>query len=175
MMSNLEIRESVADDVPELEILYPAAFPDEDLLPVLRRLLAMPSGVLSLVATADDAVIGHVAFTTCGVDGTDHKVELLAPLCVAPARQRGGIGKALIQAGFDRFKGAGVGKVLTLGDPEYYKRSGFQAETQIAPPYELPKEWDGAWQSVALNTSGRDLRGKIDVPEAWRDPVLWLP
>lgn len=175
MIDDLDIRESRRDDLSALEELYPAAFPDEDLLPVVRNLLGLSSGVLSLVATVEEAVIGHVAYTTCGVEGTDQRVELLAPLCVSPDWQRRGVGKALIRAGFDRLTKAGACKVLTLGDPDFYKRSGFRAETQIAPPYRLPKEWEGAWQSVDLSEAGRELSGKLAPPEVWRDEALWLP
>ena len=36
MTENIEIRESVQVDLSAIESLYPAAFPDEDLLPLVR-------------------------------------------------------------------------------------------------------------------------------------------
>lgn len=45
----LNIRESVQDDIGAIESLYPEAFPDEDLLPVVHELLRTPKIVLSLV------------------------------------------------------------------------------------------------------------------------------
>ncbi|MGB0627212.1 MAG: hypothetical protein ACPGQ5_11645 [Alphaproteobacteria bacterium] len=52
MSANIEIRESDPADTAAIERLYPAAFPDEDLLPLLRNLLADRDDVTSRVATA---------------------------------------------------------------------------------------------------------------------------
>ena len=73
---------------------YRDAFPDEDLLPLVRELMADPERVLSLVATARGAAAAHIAFTACGIDGRPDKVALLGPLAVAPDRQRQGVGRA---------------------------------------------------------------------------------
>jgi len=39
MTESVEIRESTPDDLVAIESLYPEAFPDEDLLPLVRELL----------------------------------------------------------------------------------------------------------------------------------------
>jgi len=48
-----------------------------------------------------------------------------APLVVAPARQRAGIGTALSRAGLSAGVAAGVDAFVGLGDPQYYPRFGF--------------------------------------------------
>jgi putative acetyltransferase len=73
----LTIRPSTPADTPALEALYAAAFPDEDLVPLVRALLAEPSGVISLVAEQGGVVAGHVAFTLCRVEGQDERAALL--------------------------------------------------------------------------------------------------
>jgi putative acetyltransferase len=175
MMEGIEIRETVRGDLAAIEVLYPNAFPDEDLLPLVRELLQETSVVLSLVGTIGSSVVGHVIFTTCRVAGSSDKVALLGPLAVASASQRQGIGSAIVQAGMQRLEKAGVTHVYVLGDPAYYGRLGFVPETRVAPPYPLPAEWSEAWQSISLSSAEQPRRGELSVPQPWLQPALWAP
>jgi len=172
-LRDFAIRESMADDLDTLATIYAGAFPDEDLLPLVKELLRNRSGVLSLVATVGSAVVGHVIFTFCRVAGQRDKVALLGPLAVAPDRQRRGIGTALIRDGLDRVEQAGASRVFVLGDPAYYSRVGFAPETRVSPPYPLPEEWRAGWQSIALQET--ELKGALEVPAPWRRAHLWAP
>jgi putative acetyltransferase len=173
MPESLEVRASTPADVAALELLYPVAFPDEDLLPLARNLLKESKAVLSLVATIDDQVAGHVIFTNCGVTGSDIRASLLGPLAVAPAWQRQGIGTSLVRAGLHELEGAGVSLVCVLGDPAYYGRHGFEVETSVEPPYPLPVAWSDAWRSQYLGETGQTVSGRLVVPPQWREPALW--
>lgn len=175
MTAYVAIRQSVPEDRDGIEALYPDAFPDEDLLPVVRELLDLPSGVLSLVAVEDGAIVGHVVFTDCGLTGADARLALLGPLGVVSARHGKGIGTALVGEGHDRLRKAGITHVFVLGDPAYYGRFGFAAETSVAPPFPLPDDWQGAWQSFALDAGTLTPRGTLAVPEPWNDRALWAP
>ena len=84
MIDSTGIRKSLTDDNAAIETLYPNAFPDEDLLPLVRELMAEEQGVLSLVGIAGGAVSGHVMFTACSLNGGADKVALLGPLAVDP-------------------------------------------------------------------------------------------
>ncbi len=173
MAEKIEIRESRTNDVGSIMELYPDAFPDEDLLPVVRELLREAQNVLSLVAIADRALAGHVIFTTCGIVGTSDKVSLLGPLAVAPARQRQGVGGALVRAGLRQVESTGANQVFVLGDPAYYGRFGFEADDAVVPPYPLPEEWRAAWQSLSLRGDQPPLSGTLSVPQPWRQQALW--
>lgn len=173
MPKELKVRTSIRDDIAAIEALYPVAFPDEDLLPVVRDLLQEPAIVTSLVGSIDERIVGHAIFTQCSVTGSSVKAALLAPLGVEPAWQGYGIGTAIVRAGLHRMEEAGVSLVFVLGDPEYYKRLGFVAETSIEPPYPLPSEWQAAWQSQVLGSAEMDIAGKLSVPRPWRRPELW--
>lgn len=173
MTDRIEVRESQPSDLAAIETLYPDAFPDEDLLPVVRDLLKEDAIVLSLVAMADGALAGHVVFTECGLAGRPDKVALLGPLAVASARQRRGIGSALVRAGLQHLEAAGTSQVYVLGDPAYYGRFGFESDDGVAPPYPLPEEWQGAWQSLGLGGNKPPLQGELSVPRPWRQAALW--
>lgn len=174
MEAELEIRESADQDRAAIEALYPRAFPDEDLLALVRDLLREPVLTLSIVAVADSAVVGNVIFTKCAVDGWDGRGALLAPLAVAPGHQKQGIGSALVRAGLRRLEEAGIGLVFVLGDPAYYGRLGFAPELSVRTPYPLPAGWESAWQSQSLGTDTMPpSTGAIQLPERWLDPTLW--
>ena len=175
MTDRIEIRESRPSDLAAIETLYPDAFPDEDLLPLVRDLLKEEAIVLSLVGLAEGALAGHVVFTDCGLAGRPDKAALLGPLAVSSARQRQGIGSALVRAGLQRLEAAGTHQVFVLGDPAYYRRFGFAPDDGVAPPYPLPEEWRGAWQSLSLGAGKALLQGALSVPQPWRRRALWAP
>ena len=175
MMDELEIRESVQADVAAIESLYPEAFPQEDLLPLVRDLVQDADIAISLVGAMDTKIVAHAIFTRCGVIGSSIKAALLGPLAVAPAWQRQGIGSAIVRAGLQRLTDEGVELVCVLGDPAYYSRLGFAPETLVEPPFPLPTEWHGAWQSQYLIDIRAPSGGKLAVPQQWREPALWAP
>ena len=175
MSDRLDIRESTSTDLAALQSLYPDAFPDEDLLPLVRDLLQQNSGVLSLVGVVGGNVVGHVIFTRSGLAGSDVSLALLGPLAVASAWQGRGFASTIVRNGLKRSENDGVIRVCVLGDPAYYARFGFLPETDIAPPYPLLAEWRTAWQSIGLGQSDTRLSGTLRVPQPWKQPALWGP
>lgn len=169
------IRESKPDDQRALEALYPDAFPDEDLVPLVRQLLQEPSGVLSLVAINDASIIGHAAFTRCHLAENSDKQALLGPLAVASNNQGKGVGSQLVRNGLQRLETSRFTKVYVLGDPNYYSRFGFKREVMASPPYPLPTEWREAWQSLYLQKQQPLYRGELCLPTPWLNPALWAP
>lgn len=175
MTDSIEIRESVLGDLAAISLLYPKAFPDEDLLPLVRELLQESAVTSSLVGIIGSGLVGHILFTKCSVVGSNGEASLLGPLAVAPACQKEGIGSALVRAGLQCLEDAGVSQVYVLGDPAYYGRFGFAPESRVAPPYALPPEWEGAWQSKSLGCAVTPPPGKLSLPGPWLQPALWAP
>jgi len=168
------IRKNKDEDREMLERLYSLVFPDEDLLPLLHGLLDEKDKVLSLVAVSNDIrVKGHAMFTLCEVSGSSDRIVLLGPVAVYPDIQKQGVGTALIQDGMRFMADDGVSGVCVLGDSLYYGRFGFDACYHIMPPYEIPQEWSSAWQFISLNDIEMHSRGKLCVPDPWRNPALW--
>ena len=175
MIGEIEVRESLPADIASIEALYLDAFPDENLLPLVRALLGEESTALSLVAMADKTLVGHVVFTPCSIAGSPGEVVLLGPLAVASDRQGRGIGSALVREGFKHLKSVGATQAQVLGDPAYYRRFGFEPDDGVTPPYPLPEEWRGAWQSIRLRDDKPPLHGSLCVPQPWRQAALWSP
>jgi putative acetyltransferase len=175
MSNKLDIRKSRREEIPAIESLYPEAFPDENLIPLVRDLLNDSVVAMSLVGTIDTHIVGHAIFTRCKVVGDSVNATLLGPLVVAPAWHRQGFGTAIVRAGFRELESAGVGRVFVLGDPAYYGRLGFLPDSLVAPPYPLPPEWDDAWQSRGLGEVTTSCSGKLAVPPQWLQPSLWAP
>ncbi len=169
------IRETTAEDIPRVLALYPLAFPDEELRPIVSALLEGTSELLSLAECVGEELIAHVLFTLCGTEERDRTGALLAPLGVLPRLQRQGLGTALVRAGLERLKKMGTRQVFVLGDPAYYQRFGFAPERRVLPPYPIPEEWANAWQSMALGTSAPLPAGRLLLPSPWMDPALWGP
>lgn len=127
---------------------------------------------LSLIAEEDGQVVGHVLFTIAYAGDT--RAVLLAPLAVAPDRQRDGVGSALVRAGFAEAERLGFGLALVLGYPEYYPRFGFEpAEPHgITPPY--PVEPSEAWMVVELIGGTLETAcGAVRVAEELMHPEMW--
>jgi len=83
---------------------------------------------LSLVAIAHGAIIGSVRLTPIAIGG--RPALLLGPLCVEPAWQNRGCGKALVRGSVEAARAAGHALVLLVGDEPYYGPLGF---TRIPP------------------------------------------
>lgn len=155
----MKIRQTNHTDHAIIHALYLDAFNTEpypetgeggaEVAELAITMLETENPLLSLAAVEHETIIGHILFSPLKVaTATNLNAYILAPLAVATAHQKQGLGKALISAGFEQLKTNGVEAVFTLGDPAYYGKSGFTQETRILPPYQLP--YMEAWQSVEL-------------------------
>jgi putative acetyltransferase len=137
------IRDEQAGDEDGIRQLVAAAFQDHPhsdqrehfLINALRASGAM---TLSLVTDEDGVPVGHIAFSPVKIDGASLNWYGLGPVTVIPAKQRSGIGQALVHAGLLRLKSTGAAGCVVLGDSAFYTRFGFAAHPQLtfdgAPP-----------------------------------------
>lgn len=101
---------------------------------IIDRLRDAGALTLSLVAEDGSVVAGHVAFSPVVIaDGTPGWFGL-GPLSVDPARQRSGIGSALVHAGLRELQAANAAGCVLAGDPDYYTRFGFKADGSLVYP-----------------------------------------
>ena len=101
------------------------------------------AGSISLVATLDEAIVGHILFTEVTIEpAAAARVAGLGPMAVRPEYQRSGIGGQLVRTGLDECRRAGFGAVVVLGHPEYYPRFGFvpAATKELVCEFPAPPE-----------------------------------
>lgn len=98
---------------------------------VIDRLRADVDLHLSLVARDGAALIGHAAFSPVMLP-MKGRWFALGPISVAPARQRQGIGTALIETGLARLRDDGAAGCVLTGDPTYYARFGFRNDLGLS-------------------------------------------
>ncbi len=153
----MRIRAEEPRDWAAVQTLNEAAFgqPAEARLVAALREQANP--VISLVAEDEGAILGYILFSPVTLTGhPELKIMGLAPMAVAPERQRQGIGSSLVRAGLDECRKLGFGAVVVLGHPKYYPRFGFSpaARLNIGCEYDVPEEF-----FMAMELEPGHLRG----------------
>lgn len=135
------------------------AFGQPDEAELVDRLRAAGRAIVSLVAVSDGTVVGHILFSPVTVEdgGAAPHWLGLAPMAVRPARQRSGIGAALVRAGLGAARAAGATAVVVLGHPQYYPRFGFTPASRagLRCVYDAPDEAFMAIELVAGGLAGR--------------------
>ncbi len=122
---------------------------------------------LSIVASQNNKVIGHILFTRIVVqnnNGTTHYSLALAPMAVIPELQKQGIGAQLIKHGLKVAKVLGYGSVIVLGHEHYYPKFGFQpaANWGIKAPFEVPTE---CFMAIELEKDAlKNISGTVRYP-----------
>ena len=137
------IRLESAADHAAIRALNQAAFEtsaEADLVDALRR-DARP--FISLVALDGDTLVGQIAFSPARLE-SDSGLHIagLGPMAVLPARQREGIGSALVEAGLAQCRAAGFAAIIVLGHADYYPRFGFTPASRFGLDceYDVPDE-----------------------------------
>jgi putative acetyltransferase len=133
----IEIREERPEDIDAVRQVNRLAFGTEAEGRIVDALRANGGVLLSLVATIEERVVGHILYSPITV-GDRFEGAALGPLSVAPDNQRQGIGSKLVEAGSRHFKDAGFSFIIVLGHAEYYPRFGFKP----ASTYGVKCQWD---------------------------------
>lgn len=113
---------------------------EANLVDVLRE---QAEPIVSLVADDGEAIVGHILFSPVTLTAhSDVRIIGLAPMAVLPARQRQGIGSALVNEGLKQCRQLGFGAVIVLGHAEYYPRFGFTPASRfgLGCQYDVPED-----------------------------------
>jgi putative acetyltransferase len=156
------VRQEEQDDIAAIRQVNEQAFGRAAEATLVERLRAGGGVCLSLVAVVDKRLVGHILFSpvTIVLEQGTFAVLGLAPLAVAPAWQRQGIGSRLVQHGLAACRRAAYAGVVVLGSPAYYRRFGFVPAQRfgIQSEYAVP---DDVFMVIELRAGA--LRGHAGV------------
>ena len=118
------IRDEQPGDVLSIRDVNVRAFEHEQEANLVDALRSGDGVLLSLVATVNDRLVGHILFSPIVVGHT--RGAALAPMAVLPEHQRQGVGSELVRTGIQRLTDAGCPFVIVLGHSDFYPRFGFR-------------------------------------------------
>jgi putative acetyltransferase len=141
----LKIRKESKDDYRDIFELNKIAFAQDNEAKLVDLLRVSEAFVpeLSLVATLDNKIVGHILFTKIKiVDDNQNEFDslALAPMAVKPDIQKNGIGGQLIRAGLDKARELNFKSIIVLGHEHYYPKFGFVPTNKwnIKSPFDVP-------------------------------------
>jgi putative acetyltransferase len=115
---------------------------------------------LSLVATVEDDIVGHLLLSYVEIEPGAHPALQLGPLAVLPSHQRRGIGSALMNEAVRVTDERGEPLILIEGNPRYYERFGFRRsdESGIEAPVGVDQQYFMVRPLTAYDPA---LRGRV--------------
>lgn len=176
----MKIRTATDQDRDTISAIYRSAFAEGESELIARLAIELldessTPETVSLLAESGASVVGHVAFSPVGIEGNAHcQGYILAPLAVQADFQQQGFGSALVEYGMQQLAAKGVNVVLVYGDPKYYTRFGFDADSvrNYTAPYTL--EYPFAWQAAVLNQCLlKKTPAAISCVSSLNNPELW--
>lgn len=174
------MRVATNQDHDHIQKVYFSAFPEGEREVVAKLAIDLlfekaMRRILSLVAEADGAIIGHIAFSPVEIDQNKGvQGYILAPLGVKTGFQKRGFGSKLVEHGIRQLSAMGVNVLFVYGDPKYYGRFGFSADAahSYIPSYKL--QYPFAWQAIVLNACDMEKTPvAITCVQALCKPELW--
>ncbi|ANG63495.1 GCN5 family acetyltransferase [Marinobacterium aestuarii] len=94
------------------------------------------AGVLwaSLVAESGGKLVGHLALSPVQISDGSSGWYGLGPIAVHPDYQGKAVGSRLMQRALAELEARGAAGCVVLGDPGYYGRFGFKAQSRLVLP-----------------------------------------
>ncbi len=148
-------------DVDSIRQVNRLAFGGDDEPQIVDRVRDSADPIVSLVADDDGGVVGHILFSPVTLGHGNARLLMgLGPVAVMPARQRQGIGSALVLAGLEECRRFGVAGSVVVGHPEYYPRFGYTRASAfgLTCQFEVP---DDVFMALELVKGAFDSGGLI--------------
>ena len=168
------IRRETPGDRPAVDAVISAAFgrpgsdqppPETALVQALRRDVGWIEP-LSLLATCDQRIVGHVVCTRGWVG--ELAALGLGPISVVPDHQRRGIGQALMHAVIGAADAAGEPLIALLGDQRFYGRFGFVEASRMGVLAPDPA-WGAHFQVRMLTDCSSSIAGTFRYAAPFED------
>ena len=132
----MEIRPEEQRDIDAIHSVTVEAFKnvaisnqtEQFIITALRRDNALS---ISLVASIENEIAGHIAFSPIAISDGSVDWYTLGPVSVRPTFQKQGIGSALIKKGLSELKEMNAQGCVLVGNPNYYRRFGFKNDSRL--------------------------------------------
>ncbi|ESK54348.1 GNAT family N-acetyltransferase [Acinetobacter tjernbergiae] len=133
---NIHIRNEQMADIQAIFDLTEVAFREQEYSShteqfIVNALRDSNQLTVSLVAENDQNIVGHIALSPVQISDRTKGWYGLGPISVLPKYQAQGIGSQLMKAGLVALKDLQAAGCVLLGDPQYYGRFGFKADTRL--------------------------------------------
>jgi putative acetyltransferase len=132
----IDVRDERQADLEAIRDVNRHAFGQDQEADIVDALRSNGAASLSLVATADERIVGHIMYSPVQLGRIEGSG--LGPMAVLPEYQHQGIGSRLVEAGNRQLEIAGCPFIVVLGHAEFYPRFGFKP----ARPMGITCEWD---------------------------------
>nr|WP_067298333.1 N-acetyltransferase [Marinobacterium profundum] len=149
-----DIRYEIPGDVADIHRLIELAFrnaphTDHTEQYIVQALRAAGALWASLVAESGGKLVGHVALSPVQISDAAPGWYGLGPISVHPDYQGKAVGSRLMQCALAELEARGAAGCVLLGDPGYYGRFGFKAQSRLVLPgvpseYFLARSFGGA-------------------------------
>ena len=173
---NIKIREEKESDFASVYEINKTALGQDmeaDLVDSLRKNTEVFIPELSMVATIDNEVVGHILFTKIKIvnSGLEEFESLaLAPMAVKPGLQKNGIGGQLIKSGLNKARELNFRSVIVLGHEHYYPNFGFipADKWNIKSPFDVPSN---VFMGLELVEDGlKNISGTVKYSKEFETP-----
>ncbi len=129
--------------------------------------------LIGCVALEDDALIGGIFLSRFWVPN-GKRSYLLSPVAVRSDRQRTGAGQTLIHFGLEHLRSLGASLVFTYGDPDYYRKTGFEKITEAVVQAPCRLSQPEGWLAQSLDGDAVEpMQGASRCIAALSDPTYW--
>ena len=121
------IRPERPGDAAAVRRLHQVAFPTAAEADLVDRLRTGGKAAVALVAEDAGEIVGHIVFSPVTFDPPVAVTAFgLAPMAVLPDHWKHGVGRRLVQNGLAECHARGACLVVVIGEPDYYRRFGFE-------------------------------------------------
>jgi len=178
----MNLSEFSATDSEEIEKLFTKVFSDSEgeseglLIGTLVRDLVnstAPDDLYGFLSMDNGKIIGSIFFSRLTFESMI-SAFILSPVAIHTDYQGQGIGQQLINHGINHLKGSGVELVFTYGDPDFYKRVGFEIISENIAKAPLKLKYPAGWlcQSLVGNRI-EPIPGNSFCVSALNHPEYW--